>query len=375
MDGIAPKAIITNQDRAIKNTIAIVFPETRHRLCLWHILKKVPKKLGSYAAYRSGLKTQLMKCVYDTQTIEEFEKCWTKFINTYDLHENAWLKSLYAEREHWVLIFLKKYFWAGMSTTQHNESMNAFFYDYVHSKTNLKEFVDHFDSALRKKIENDNHAEFQSFSQVIPCIFRSPIEKKFQELYTNAKFKEVQQQVIGVLDLDPSLLTSDGVMKSYLVEDEIRIKEFTKLVTYSMDFNEDDCNAKYSCGLFQMRGILCRHILAVFKSNDIKSLSDRYIIDRWRKDIKRKYTFIRSSYDAGDQRPNGNRYSILLNMCYGMITYATDSNEQFEDAKKKIQEMTECSNSGLMTEDKTTIGSSQQVKSPLVVRGKGRPHL
>ncbi|XP_035543634.1 protein FAR-RED ELONGATED HYPOCOTYL 3-like [Juglans regia] len=365
MDGIAPKAIITDQDRAMKNAIATVFPETRHRLCLWHILKKVPEKLGSYAAYRSGLKTQLMKCVYDTQTIEEFEKCWAEFLNTYDLHENPWLKSLYVEREHWVPVFLKEHFWAGMSTTQRSESMNAFFDGYVHSKTNLKEFVDQFDSALKKKIENENHAEFQSLSQVIPCVSRSPIEKKFQELYTNAKFREVQQQVIGVLDLDPCLRTSDGVMKSYLVEDEIRIEEFSKM----------------------MRGILCRHILAVFKCNGIKSLPNRYILDRWKKDIKRRYTLIRSSYDAGDQRPNGNRYSILLNMCYGMITYAADSKEQFDDAKKRIHEMTECyreqtrnrsltqtdSNAGYMTLDTTAIAGSQQVKSPLVVKGKGRP--
>ncbi|XP_042965407.1 protein FAR1-RELATED SEQUENCE 5-like [Carya illinoinensis] len=267
MDGIAPKAIITNQDRVMKNAIALVFPETRHRFCLWHILKKVPEKLGSYVAYKSGLKTGLMKCVYDTQSSEDFEKCWAEFINTFELHENAWLNSLYAERDHW---------------------------------TNLKEFVDQFDSALKKKIENENQAEFQSFSVTIPCVSRSPIEKKFQELYTNAKFKEVQQQVIGVLDLETSLLTSDGVLKSYLVEDEVRIQEFTKSLTYSVEFNVDDCNAKCSSGLFQMRGILCRHILAIFKSNGIKSLPDRYILDRWRKDIKRRYTVIRSSYDEGD---------------------------------------------------------------------------
>ncbi|XP_042980271.1 protein FAR1-RELATED SEQUENCE 5-like [Carya illinoinensis] len=179
MDGIAPKAIITNQDRAMKNAIAIVFPETRHRFCLWHILKKVPEKLGSYAAYKSGLKTELMKCVYDTQTIAEFEKHWSQFINTYHLHENAWLKSLYSEREHWVPVFLKEHFWAGMSTTQRSESMNAFFDGYVHSKTNLKEFVDQFDNALKKKIENECEAEFLSFSGTIPCVSRSPIEKKF----------------------------------------------------------------------------------------------------------------------------------------------------------------------------------------------------
>ncbi|XP_042973094.1 protein FAR1-RELATED SEQUENCE 5-like [Carya illinoinensis] len=251
-----------------------------------------------------------MKCVYDTQSIEDFEKCWAEFINTFELHENAWLNSLYAERDHWVPVFLKETFWAGMSTTQRSESMNAFFDGYVHSKTNLKEFVDQFDNALKKKIENENQAELQSFSVTIPCVSRSPIEKKFQELYTNAKFKEVQQQVIGVLDLETSLLTSDGVLKSYLVEDEVRIQEFTKSLTYSVELNVDDCNAKCSCGLFQMRGILCRHILAIFKSNGIKSLPDRYILDRWRKDIKKRYTLIRSSYDEGELRPNGNRYPV-----------------------------------------------------------------
>ncbi|XP_042988764.1 protein FAR1-RELATED SEQUENCE 5-like [Carya illinoinensis] len=153
IDGVAPKAIITDQDKAMKNAIAIVFPETRHRFCLWHILKKVLEKLGSSARYRLGMKTELMKCVYYTQTIEEFENCWAGFIKTYDLHENAWLTSLYNEREHWVPVFLKEYFWAGMSTTPRNESMNAFFYGYVHSKTRLKEFVDHFDNALKKKLK------------------------------------------------------------------------------------------------------------------------------------------------------------------------------------------------------------------------------
>ncbi|XP_042954536.1 protein FAR1-RELATED SEQUENCE 5-like [Carya illinoinensis] len=386
MDGIAPKVIITDQDRAMKNAIAIIFPKTRHRFCLWHILKKVPEKLGSYATYKSGLKTQLMKCVYDTQTIEEFEKVWAEFISTYELQENGWLESLYEERKHWVPVFLKEHFWAGMSTTQCSESMNAFFDGYVHSKTNLKEFVDQFDSALKKKIENETQAEFQSFSGTIPCVSRFPIEKKFQLLYTNAKFKEVQQQVIGVLDLDPSILRRDGVMKSYLVEDEIRIHEYSKQVTYYVDFNVNEVSAKCSCGLFQMMGILCRHILAVFNCNSVKELPDRYILDRWRKDIKRKYTLIRSSYDAGDQRPTGNRYSVLLNMCYGMIDYAVDSSEQFEDANKKIHEMTklyrqsQTSSSmmqtgpepGMSTLD-STAGGSSQVKSPKLVRGKGRP--
>ncbi|XP_035540195.1 protein FAR1-RELATED SEQUENCE 4-like [Juglans regia] len=165
MDGIAPKAIITDQDRAMKNAIAIVFPESRHRFCLWHILKKVPEKLGCYGSYKCGMKTTLMKCVYDTQTPDEFEKCWDEMISTYSLHDNVWLQSLYTEREHWIPAFLKN--------------------------TNLKEFVDQYDNTLKKKIENENCADFQSFNITIPCILRSPIEKRYQQLYTNAKFREV----------------------------------------------------------------------------------------------------------------------------------------------------------------------------------------
>ncbi|XP_042941107.1 protein FAR1-RELATED SEQUENCE 5-like [Carya illinoinensis] len=221
MDGLAPPTIITDQDRAMKNAIAVVFPKTRHRFCLWHILKKVPEKLGSHRAYKSGLKSQLMKCVYDTQNIEEFENSWEQLISTYTLQENGWLQSLYSERTYWVPVFLKEYFWAGMSTTQRSESMNAFFDGYVHAKTNLKEFVDQYDNALRKKIKNEISADFHSFRVTVPCISRSPIEKIFQELYTNAKFREVQQQVMGVLDMDPYLLRRDGVKKTYLVEDEM----------------------------------------------------------------------------------------------------------------------------------------------------------
>ncbi|KAF5481758.1 hypothetical protein F2P56_002386 [Juglans regia] len=264
--------------------------------------------------------------------------------------------------------------------------MNVFFDGYVHAKTNLKEFVDQFDNALRKKIENEISSDFNSFSVTIPCISRSPIEKRFQELYTNAKFREVQQQVMGVLDMDPSLLRRDGVKKTYLVEDEIHVEEFTKHVTYYVHFNEEDCDVKCSCGLFQMKGILCRHVLAIFKCNGIKYLPNRYILDRWRKDIKRRYTLIHSTYDTGYQREDTNRYSSLLNICYRMITHAAGSKEHTEDATKKLyamivlyhgsQEppsMTQMdSNVGLTTKDTSTVSSSQQVLSPRVVHGKGR---
>lgn len=68
IDGKALKAIITDQNRAIKNAIAIIFPDSRHRFCLRHILKKVFEQLSSHSAFNTGLKSQLLKYVYDSQT-------------------------------------------------------------------------------------------------------------------------------------------------------------------------------------------------------------------------------------------------------------------------------------------------------------------
>ncbi|XP_062147833.1 protein FAR-RED IMPAIRED RESPONSE 1-like [Alnus glutinosa] len=113
MKGRAPRAIITDQDRAMKSII---------------------NKGG-----------RVLEC--------------------YNLEDNAWLCSLYNERTFWVPAYLKGVFWAGMTTTQRS---------YVHSSTSLKEFVDEYDNALRR---------------------RFPIEKQFQKIYTHAKFKEVQKEI------------------------------------------------------------------------------------------------------------------------------------------------------------------------------------
>jgi hypothetical protein len=75
-------------------------------------------------------------------------------------------------------------FWAGM---------NSFFYGYVHSQTTLKEFVDEYDTALRRMVKNETRVDFDSFNRTIPCIRALQLEKQFQVVYTNAKFKEVHE--------------------------------------------------------------------------------------------------------------------------------------------------------------------------------------
>ncbi|XP_035547360.1 protein FAR1-RELATED SEQUENCE 4-like [Juglans regia] len=302
MNGQAPKAIITDQDRAMKSAIAMVFPETRHRYCLWHIMRKLPEKLGSHSQFNAGLKTDIQSAIYDSHTCEEFDGKWGELIQKYDLGDNAWLEGLYTERSFWVPAYLKGVFWAGMSTTQRSESMNAFFDGYVHSGTTLKEFVDQFDNALRKKVEVETTADFNSCNQTIPCVTPFHFEKQFQAVYTNAKFKEIQGEVWGMICCNCIPVSKQGCISTFDVLDEITTGDHVKTVHYVVYYNEEECDIKCTCALFEMRGILCRHVFKLCQIKKIHVLPERYILDRWRKDLKRRYTLVKSSYD--DLRDN-----------------------------------------------------------------------
>ncbi|KAL2486712.1 Uncharacterized protein Adt_31468 [Abeliophyllum distichum] len=136
MNGQAPNGIITDQDRAMQNAIHIVFPTTRHRWCLWHIMKKLPEKFGSNN-HKSFIFSAIHTLVYDSQSPA---------------------------------------------------------YCSVHSKTSLKLFVEQYERAMRSKVEKEFHADFKSYSQMVPCATKYEMEKQFQEIYTIAKFREFQQE-------------------------------------------------------------------------------------------------------------------------------------------------------------------------------------
>ncbi|XP_042972793.1 uncharacterized protein LOC122304601 [Carya illinoinensis] len=114
--------------------------------------------------------------------------------------------------------------------------------------------------------------------------------------------------------------------------------------------------------------------------NKVHSVPEKYILDRWRKDIKRTYTLIPSSYDLVDQRPEVSRSSRIIKKCYQVATNASSCDEHTEDMLAKLDAM----NLGYRTNlppskvvvihaDTTTDASSKKVLSPHVVRGKGRP--
>ncbi|XP_020262716.1 protein FAR1-RELATED SEQUENCE 5-like [Asparagus officinalis] len=248
MDGCAPQGIITDQARSMKNAIEIVFPNTRHRWCLWHIMKKLSEKLGRYTEYEA-ISSTMKGVVYDTQSPQEFEIQWNEMVDMYGLEDYDWLCELYEERNRWVPCFVKNYFWAGMSTTQRSESMNAFFDGYVNSKTSLKQFVEQYENALRSKTEKEMQADAESFSKVKATTTTYDMESQIQGVYTLAKFKEFQAEFMGKIYCDiVNFQEGAGVLEYVIWDLTLRLEGNKKIPKFfKVSFRETDSEVECSC--------------------------------------------------------------------------------------------------------------------------------
>lgn len=61
--GYAPRVIVTDQDPAMKRAIEDVWPDSRHRLCMWHIMDKLTTKVLYFLSKASLFMVMFMCCV------------------------------------------------------------------------------------------------------------------------------------------------------------------------------------------------------------------------------------------------------------------------------------------------------------------------
>jgi len=324
MGNKALEGIVTDQCRAMQNAIEIVFPNTRHRWCLWHIMKKLPEKLVGYSQYKE-IKHGVKELVYESDSAEDFENGWAKFIEKYDLQLNEWLYTLYEERRRWVPCYLKCHFWAGMSTTQRSEGMNAFFDGFINSTTTLQQFVVQYDNALRSKAEKECEADFASTNTTLPCGSQSFIERQFQDEYTHAKFSEVQNELRCKMNCNIKSVEVHGCKAKYIVKEALIWKDQSADKFNEVIFDVETKDIECTCRLFEFRGVLCRHSLMVLAQEEVKLVSQKYILSRWSKRILRRHTLIRASYYTKKDEPTVHRYDLLCKKFYDIAEFACQS--------------------------------------------------
>ncbi|KAL8480647.1 hypothetical protein ACS0TY_026711 [Phlomoides rotata] len=79
-----------------------------------------------------------------------------------------------------------------MISTQRSEGMHAYFDEFVHSRSTLKQFMEKYEIVISNKIQKEFAADFKSKNNFVKCITHFPLELKFQSAYTNDIFSLVQ---------------------------------------------------------------------------------------------------------------------------------------------------------------------------------------
>ncbi|KAI3889532.1 hypothetical protein MKW92_021373, partial [Papaver armeniacum] len=201
MNGKHPQTIFTDQAAPIMNEIKQVFPDTHHRLCLWHIFQLAAKHLSHVFASSEFFAKDFKRCIYENETEEEFEFMWKSLLTKYKLTDNKWLKTLYKKKEKWAQVYGRSHFCAGMTTTQRSEGMNSFLKKYFKRTLSLKSFVLEYDKVLTCRRDSEKIEDFKSMQRKPPLKSHWPLEARASERYTAKIFALFQKEYTKTLEL------------------------------------------------------------------------------------------------------------------------------------------------------------------------------
>ncbi|KQK15388.2 hypothetical protein BRADI_1g22431v3 [Brachypodium distachyon] len=277
MDGIAPANITTDQDFAMRNTILEVFPETRHRNCRWHIMKKAQEKMGGFMGRNLERHADFEDCINNSFTPAEFELKWGAMIEKYQVQDNEDLSSLWENRTSWVPAYFMLSFYPFLQSTQRSEGFNAVLKRYVSPSNSIYDFAQQY-SALQEKILGvERQAEAETALTVPKKWGFSPIEEQVKLVYTRRMFNRFQEK----LQMTSSYHCARTGQNTF---------EAISMTCHSGQYDArtfrlaaDIEAGMYSCECckFDRDGIVCCHILRVMQQEGVRVLPQHYILKRW----------------------------------------------------------------------------------------------
>ncbi|XP_038679498.1 protein FAR1-RELATED SEQUENCE 3-like [Tripterygium wilfordii] len=314
MNDRPPVSIITDQGKAIQTAVTLVFPEARHCISKWHVLREGHEKLAYVSLAHPNFQVELYNCINLTETIEEFESSWDHIIDKYDLRGHDWLQSLYNARAQWVPVYFRGSFFAVISPDQGFEV--SFFDGYVNQQTTLPMFFRQYERALENWFEREIEADFETICTSPVLKTPSPMEKQAANLYTRKFFAKFQEELVETFVYTANRIEGDGAISTFRVakfEDDH--KAYIVTLTYP------EIRANCSCQMFEYSGVLCRHILTVFTVTNVLTLPSHYILKRWTRNAKTGGVIDEHNGDLQGHESLTSRYN---NLCREAMHYAEE---------------------------------------------------
>ncbi|KAG9458416.1 hypothetical protein H6P81_002924 [Aristolochia fimbriata] len=174
--------------------IAIVLPESPHRLCTWHIFQNATKHLGSVFHRFPQFKLDFSRCIYEFEIEIDFLEAWEKMLDEYNLRGNSWLEDLFKEKYKWAMVYGRHTFCANLRSTQRSETFNSLMRKYLNSRLHPMHFFEQFDRLIEDRRHEELQADFRSINSTPTLFVPCPILKQASAHYTMDIFFLFQEE-------------------------------------------------------------------------------------------------------------------------------------------------------------------------------------
>ncbi|KAK1648197.1 hypothetical protein QYE76_066002 [Lolium multiflorum] len=275
MDNMAPKNIMTDQDKAMATAISKVFPNAIHRCCFYHVLSLARKKLGPNLREGNPFADAFYSCIYGTDTPEEFELCWQHMLQVYEMTDNTHLENMWGSRKTWAPVYFRHNFFPFTSTTGRSEGLNSYFKTLVRPGESVFNFVQQYELCQNLMLDREDNSGFIMETTTAPLWGSWSIEKQAVLFYTREvfdRFQKMLQMSTGFYPLRTELeeLCFDLVPNPGL-----------DLRTYRVQVGLEEETYTCGCNQFEMCGLICPHIIRVIVHMNVRSIPEKYMLHRW----------------------------------------------------------------------------------------------
>ncbi|XP_043720585.1 protein FAR1-RELATED SEQUENCE 11-like isoform X1 [Telopea speciosissima] len=322
MNGKAPQTILTDQNMCLKEVIAIEMPSTKHALCIWLIMAKFPSWFNAVLGERYNEWKNEFYQLYNMETIEEFELGWRDMVNSFGLHTNRHISSLFALRTLWALPYLRNHFFAGMTASNQSKSINAFIQRFLSAQTRLAHFVEQVAVAVDFKDQAGEQQTMQQNLQNICLKTGAPMESHAATVLTPYAFCKLQEQLVLAAHY-ASFQMDDGC---FLVRHHTKLEGGRKVIWVPRE-GIITC----SCHQFEFSGILCRHALRVLSTGNCFHIPEQYLPLRWSRINTSPTKLLHST-----PNDHAERIQALQSMVSTLITESAKTKERLDLATDQV---------------------------------------
>ncbi|CAO2823503.1 unnamed protein product [Amaranthus hypochondriacus] len=334
MSGQTPVSITTEPDGFVQKAVSEVLPNTRLRYSKWGMFRETQNRLGHVYQSHPTFEAEFKKCVNGSETIGEFESQWGMLLEQYYLMNDDWMRSVYDARRQWVPVYMRDTFF-GELCAEGYEGRNLCFDGFLTADTTLQVLIKQYEKAAASWHEKELQAD-EDTSNALPMLKTpSPMEKQAAKFYTRKIFMKFQDELVETMANSATELEESETATSF------RVAKFGDgHRSHIVSFNSLETNASCSCQMFEFSGIVCRHVLAVYRAKNVLTLPSKYLLKRWSRNAKGGAILDERSMQetVNSQQPLTTRYNNLRLQAIKFVEDGAKSIHVYNVAMTALQE-------------------------------------